>query len=246
LTTFHLKAVEYEGKRFANCTLVLDPEARKAEVKRPAGVLRGGMVPLADLSWSRGTTVQVDGDVVRSGPVTFIADDAKMADEISRALQGLGPAGGTAADKLASLKDPTWSFLRMRAEGIAYLVELKRDPRRALVEKSPSFTGRYENPALEYLMKFATTLSESHAKMTYASAEVQEAVGTDAIDRIMAFVCATGSYQNSFVAGTGYSQELGDFLSELGLESEPLTEGDVKSGTESMLRRSLALFSPRV
>jgi hypothetical protein len=243
MKTFHLKAVEYQGKRFTNCSLVLDTDALKAEIIRPAGVLSRGTVPLANLSWGRGTSVQVEGAVVRSGPVTFIADDRKAAQEISMALNGEAAGSSQLAVRLGALGQQTAAFLRMRADGIAYLVELKNDPRQALVDKSSSYTGRYENPALEYLMRFATTLAEAHAKMTYAAAEVQESVGGEAIDRIFAFVCAAGALQDSFVSGASTSEEVGAFLGELGLVSETLPGPDVREGTEAMLRVSEPLFT---
>ncbi|HME18185.1 MAG TPA: hypothetical protein VKF15_00415 [Nitrososphaerales archaeon] len=244
MRTFHLKAVEYQGKRYTNCSLVLDADALKAEIKKPAGVLSRAMVPLANLTWGRETSVQVEGAVVRSGPVTLVADDIKAAEEISRVLNGEAVGAGRLATRLGALKDQMSAFLRMRAEGIAFLVELRNDPRQALVDKSSSFTGRYENPALEYLMKFAATLAEAHAKMTYAAAEVQESVGTEAVDRIFAFVCATGALQDSFVSGAGLSEEIGAFMEELRLDSEPISAPNAKEGTEAMLRRSGPLFSP--
>jgi hypothetical protein len=243
LKTYHLKAVEYEGKTFTNCSLVLDVDARKAEVKRPAGLLRRDMVLLADLSWGGGAPVQVDGAAVRSGPVTFTADDNATALEISKALQGEEPAAAQLAGKLAAIREPMYNFLKKRAEGIEFLVELKTNPRQALVDVSPSFSGMYENPALEYLMKFSSTLAEAHAKMTYAAAEVQESIGTAAVDRIFAFVCAVGVFQDGLVTGTGFTEELGAFMEELGLEGTAVSEPDVKKGTEAMLRRSDSLFS---
>jgi hypothetical protein len=243
LKTFHLKAVEYEGKRFTDCSLVLDADALKAEIRRPAGVFNREMVPLANLTWGRGTSVQVEGAVVRSGPVTFIADDSGAAEEISRALKGEAAKAGELAGRFGALKDQMTAFLRMRAEGIAFLVQLKADPRQALVDKSSSYTGRYENPALEYLMKFATTLAEAHAKMTYAAAEVQERVGVDVIDRIFAFVCAVGALQDGFVGGADLSKDTGAFMGELGLGEEAVSGSDAKEGTEAMLRRSEPLFS---
>jgi len=243
LKTYHLKAVEYGGKSFTECSLVIDTDTHKAEVKRPAGIFKREMVAVASLTWGSGTPVQVSGAVVRSGDVTFVADDNAAAQEISKALQTEVTAGVPPTDKFAAIKAPMSAFLTMRAEGIGFLVELKTDPRRALVDAASTYSGTYENPALEYLMKFSATLAESHAKMTYAAAEVQESVGIVAVERIFAFVCAVGVYQDDFVAGTGFTEELGAFMRELDLEGEPITEADVKEGTKTMLRRSEPLFS---
>lgn len=246
MKSFHLKAVEYEGKRFANCTLVIDANAQKAQIKRAAGLFGRGVVPLADLSWGPGTTVQVEGATIRSGAVTFVADDEKSAQEISFALQGRTARSEQLEDKIKGLRGQVSAFLRMRAEGIGFLEELRKDPRQALVDKSQAYTGRYENPALEYLMKFATTLAESHAKMTYAAAEVQEAVGAEAIDRIFGFVCAVGSMQDGFAVGTGSTEELVSFLKELGVDPDMPLGSDVSAATESLLQRSEPLFSPSI
>lgn len=243
MKTYHLKAVEYGGKTFTNCSLVLDDAAHKAEVKRPVGLLRRELVLLADLSWGSGAPLQVNGAAVRSGQVTFTADDGATALEIYKALQGQVPAPVRVADKLGAIREPMYNFLRKRAEGIEFLVELRTNPRQALVDVSPSYSGVYENPALEYLMKFSSTLAEVHAKMTYAAAEVQESVGTAAVDRIFAFVCAVGVFQDGLVAETGFTDELGVFMEELGLEGTAVAEPDAKKGTEAMLRRSDPLFA---
>jgi len=243
LKTYHLKAVEYGGKTFANCSLSLDADARKAEIKRSVGLLKREAVLVADLTWGLGTPVQVDGSAVRSGGVTLVADDKTAAEEISMTLQSPAPARTLVTDKLAAIREPVYGFLRKRAEGIEFLVKLKTDPRQALVDVSPSYAGLYENPALEYLMKFSTSLAEAHAKMTYAAAEVQETVGTPAIERIFAFVCAAGVFQDGLVTGTGFTEEVSAFLMQLGVGGEDIAETDVKKSTEAMLRRSDPLFS---
>jgi len=243
MKTYHLKAVEYGGKTFTNCSLVLDPDARKAEVKRPAGLFRRESVLLAELTWGRGSPVQVDGAAVRTGSITFTADDNAAAQEISKTLQGEAIAAAQLADKLAAIRDPMYNFLRKRAEGIEFLVKLKTDPRQALVDVSPSYAGVYENPALEYLMKFSSTLAETHAKMTYAAADVQESVGTAAVDRIFAFVCAVGAFQDGLVTGDGFTEELGTFMEDLRLDTGAVPSADAKEGTETLLRRSGPLFS---
>jgi hypothetical protein len=245
LKTYPLKSVKFQGRTFSGCSIVLDAEAGKAEVLRPTGLMRKGEVRLVVLTRDSGAQVQIEGAVVRSGPIVVTAGDAATAEEIFKALQSEAAIKGQPTIDPGVLREPVSILLRKRQEGIEFLMELKRNPRQALVDKSSAFTGKYRDPAAEYLARLSLELAEAHATMDSAAAGGQETIGNEATNRILAFVYAVGALQDWTVRGGKQPAGLPAFLGELGIDVGVAAGLEASSSTEVLLQAAKkSLFLP--
>lgn len=241
--TYKLKSAEVGGQVHSDCSLLVDEEAQTAEVLTPAGLLRKNLARLESIPYGAKTKVQLEGAAIKIGSVTLIAGDDATAKEISSVLLGPSRAAEKSSADLRGLQDSVFAFLRTRQRGIDFLLQLKRDPRQANVDKAPSYTGKSEDPGQEYIEGVNLELSEAYTRMGTFARSLKEGAEKAAVEKVYAFVYATCSSQDEFLRKGEQSKETTALMDELGVQTKLNLEPKAGTDLEAILRSASPLFS---
>lgn len=238
MKTFSLSTVDYQGRTYTKCTLLINEQVRRAEVQRPAGLGRRKQSTIVSFEYGPGSEVSVSEVTVKIQSITLVAEEAAVADEIGRVFNA--PRQEVVrSDASAKLQETVADLLNQRAAAIDFLVRYKANPRRALFELDPPVGGKVDQPLDDYFGRAKEGLSRALERIGPAVAAYERVFGSAVTDNVFAFVYAVGKMQDAIVSNDGANDGL-RLLTELGVEA--VAEQDPVKLTTDVLRRSVSLL----
>ncbi len=241
---YRLALVEYQGKTYSKCSVTLEEEAGRAEVQRPAGLGRRKPVTIVSFSYDARTAFSVEGKVIKIDSLKITADDESEAAELERIVRQPAELQKQTVDGLAESERMVAGFLKTRADVIAFLIELRKDPRDALFGLSRSWNDQAMNPLDDYLAVHSKQLSDWLEEMSSTFEKKEWRIGKDVVERMYAFVFAVGFLQDKAFYGNENPDAILNSLKELGVNARLSSDAGVEAMTETLLASShTALFS---
>jgi len=241
MKTYALPSVEYQGKKYEKCTLVINEEATQAEVQRTEG-LRKKQTTMATFRYGPDMKVTVSDNTLQTQGLTMVTVDALTAAEIGRTLsmEAVALARSQSSNRL---QESMANLLNPRASVVDFLSRYNANPRAALFSLMDVYSGGDKGPLEEYLENSKNELSKGLDAIRPALVEFEKTFGNSAADRVYAFVYAASKLEDSALS----PEEIGDavaLLGELGITAPSEPDSNAIQVNEAILRKARTLIVP--
>ncbi len=236
MKSYRVESVEFQGKRYSKCSAGIDEELNQAEFLHAKGLGRKKLVSVGKLSYDDGTEIRVEGRAIKTGSWVIVASSETDAAEITKLLLRPKEARAKLQQNLLNLENSVSSFLKLREEGIQFLINFLVDPRGVSFSLSSSWASLSMGPVEEFLNIQAMNLSSALQGVTSAVAALVGKVGEESVEKIYAFIYAAAILQNSVLTGGDSRGAAEAMLGELGIGPPPGGGGDPKGMSERLLQ----------
>lgn len=217
MKSYQLESVEYQGKRYSGCSASIDEEWNQAEIWHSEGSGGKKLVSIGRFSFDDRTEIRLEGRAIKAGPWAILTSNETDATEIANFLLGPKEARAKLERERLDLEKSVSSFLKLREEGIQFLVRFLSDPRGVSFSLSPSWSSPTMGPVEESLANQAMSLSSALRDVNSAVAALAGKVSEEKVEKVYAFIYAAANLQNSALAGGESRGEAEGMLGELGI-----------------------------
>jgi hypothetical protein len=236
LKSYPLESVEYQGRQYSECSASIDEESHQAEFLHSKGLGSKKLVSIGSLSFDDRTEVRLEGKTIKAGPWAIVASSETDAAGIMKLLLKPKETRAKLAGEIFEVEKSVSSFLKLREEGINFLIKLLGDPRGVSFGLSSSWSSPNMGPVEEFLTNQAMNLSSALRDINSAVAPLVGKVSEEKVDRIYAFVYATAMLQNSLLAGGESRGDAEGMLAELGIRLPSSSWVDTQAAYASLMQ----------
>jgi hypothetical protein len=231
------------------CTLYVNDERREASVqarKNRVFFLNRQLyflnkpISLLSMTYDASTIVEVQGRrLTINNDILMEARGQRESSRIASLIaQPRHEAEVHSRQALHHAEETIRNFLEIREEALAFLSNLRANPRKTMLELSGTFVGKNPaDPVGEMLALYTTRLAKSMEEVQAAVSDVETKGGKDQADRLYSTLYLIGKLQDLFFQGKDPKklEILKAFARELGFNDALLDEVAKKSETERVV-----------
>jgi hypothetical protein len=226
--TFELQLVKYQNKVHKRCILSVNEERKEAKILETKNHIfftnrqvyfLNKQVPLLTITSDASTTVDLQGKLVTvNTDILLEARDQEEASKIAELFfRPRKEAEFKSRQMLLGVEGSIRGFLKIREEALCFLANLRRNPRKIMLELSSTLgEGLTGDPVEAMTRLYSERLAKSWEDLISSLSGIEMQVGKDRTNRLYAVTYFIGKLQDAFFEGKDPMKL--DMLKGFGLE----------------------------